>query len=309
MRFGKVLALCCLLAVAASGSLEIALEAAEPPEAQNISRLDALFAQGKFQQARLAARELLLKQPHSAEAHLRYARLLLKLGEMEEAIGELEKSTLLNPHGTEAFVALSQIYQQNLDLEKSLKYARLALDGAPSSAPARIVLVSALMQSDRIDEAEHQLSSLLSREAANPQVLLLAYQLKVKKGDFGAARRYLQTAIAMDPKVLKWQLDLSDLYESAGDHEAARRFLEKVLDSRPDSLEARLRLARNLEVFDKDYDGAKAQYQLVLQSDPDSPAASTGVERCRAKKNNLALRLKLSLQSLFQLLSSGEKKD
>lgn len=231
--------------------------------------------------------------------HLDYARFLVNAGLIDRAISEFQKTAQLNPRDPEPLIALAEIYSQNLDHDKALVYAQRALALQPGSSLARIVLLTSLVQRDRIAEAERELNKLLLSNPKNPRVLQLAYEVKTRIGDFNEAAKYLEEAVRLQPNNVPWVLELSKLLESSGQPDAAYRQLQSLLVRHPNSLEARLRLARNLEVYKHDYDQAMLEYSRVLEVDSKSPVALAGIERCRAKKNNLALRIKQALRSLF----------
>ena len=70
---------------------------------------------------------------------------------------------------------------------------------------------------------------------------------------------------------------------------------KKLLSVDPYSIEALYKLAVLLEFYRHDYDAAITIYQRLIQIDPDYVAALTGLDRCKAKKNDIAGQLKLGL--------------
>jgi tetratricopeptide (TPR) repeat protein len=235
------------------------------------------------------------RDPRKASLHVEYARFLVNAGLVDRAITEFDKARLLDPHDPEPLIALAEIYSQNLDYDKALDFSQRALRLQPSSSMARIVLLTSLVQRDRIDEAERELQKLLASNPHNPRVLQLAYTVKTRIGDLNEAAKYLEEAVRLQPNNIEWVLELCNLLETSGNPNGAYIYLQNLLARYPNSLEARLRLARNLEVYRHDYDRAMNEYGRVLEIDSKSPVALAGVERCKAKKNNLALRLKQML--------------
>jgi tetratricopeptide (TPR) repeat protein len=239
------------------------------------------------------------QNPKQASVHLEYGKFLMNAGLIDRAISEFERAAQLDPNDSEPLIALAEIYSQNLDHDKAAVYAERALKIQPSSSSARIVLLTSLIQRDRIDQAERELNRLLTTNSRNPRVLQLAYMVKTRIGDFNEASKYLQEAVRLQPGKTDWVLELCRLLESNGQSDAAFSQLQTLLARNPNSLEARLRLARNLEFYRHDYDQAIIEYGRVLEIDGKSPVALAGVERCKAKKNNIALRLKQAMKSWF----------
>ncbi len=243
--------------------------------------------------------------PKDAQLHLDYAEFLLSAGLIDNAIVEFQSAARLKPSDAEPFIALAEIYLQNLDFEKAQSCAGNALKLQPRSSSARIVLLSALVQEDQIADAERELAILLKSAPQNARVLQLAYMVKARLGDFSEARRYLQLAVTLQPAKIDWVLALCKMEENCGNDELALEQLRTILKRYPNSIEARLRLARNLEVFRHDYDGAILEYGWALLIDDKSAVALAGIERCKGKKNNLALRIRQGVQSLLMPQARG----
>jgi tetratricopeptide (TPR) repeat protein len=263
------------------------------------SAIDPMPAGSAFSTSRNNWDAQIARNPTRADLHLGYAKFLLSAGLIDNAIVEFESASRLDPKNAEPLIELGELSLQNLDLEKAQNYAQKALYVQPGSSSARIVLLTALVQRDRIGDAERELEILRSSEPRNPRVLQLAYMVKIRVGDFTEARKYLQQAVALQPNKIDWVLELCKMMESSGNDSMAYEYLQNLLKRYPNSVDARLRLARNLEVYRHDYDGAITEYGRVLEVDSKSPVATAGIERCKGKKNNLALRMKQSLHSYF----------
>jgi tetratricopeptide (TPR) repeat protein len=267
--------------------------------ASDIDSIAEMVKDGKLQQADLSYQAILEKQPQRADVHLAYAQFLRTTGQTARAMQEFEKAVQLNPKQPDGHIALSELALQTLDVDGAIKNAEAALQLAPSARQARMAYINALLQANRISQADNELTALLSGSPKDADVLHLAYQVKAKKGDFMQARSYLQDAVQLRADNNRWMLEYCRLLENAGDYQNSRAMLEKALQRHADDPELRLQLARNLEMFECDYDGAIREYTNVLALDPTSPKALTGIDRCRAKKNDIARRLKTALQSMF----------
>lgn len=288
MRY--VIPLSLLLACACTASVAAAV---------NTAAIDKAVQEGKLSEAGKMWEELAVKNPTRADVQLGYARFLQSVGQTDPAIKEFQRSLSLSPQQPEAYVGLAEISMQILDVQSALTYSQKALALDKRSKNARMIEVNALMQSGRNAQADDELAPLLSEPTRDAEVLHLAYEVKARKGDLSNASNYLQQAVKLAGDRVDWMIDLGTLLESSGDYRTARAYYQEAIERDPKSVDARLHLARNLEVFEKDYDGAIAEYQSALQISSDSPTALSGIDRCQAKKNDLARRFKLSLQQLF----------
>jgi tetratricopeptide (TPR) repeat protein len=293
-----------LLATAAgssSSSSSVRTERANAKEiAEEIGQLNDMIEGANFEEASLFGRYLIQKYPNAAVVHMTYARLLRGTGKTDEAVQEYRLTNQLDANLIEPLLALSEMSLENLEIANALKYAREALKVNPLSSSARNLLITGLLQSDRLTEAQQVLEPALRRQDRDPQLWYLAAQIAAKKGDFQKSRFWLERAVSLNQDQTKWTLELCRILENSGDAQSARQYLGYIIAKKPDAVDARLRLARNYEFFAHDYDAAIEVYRKALQIEPNSIQASAGVDRCAGKKNNIALRLKLAIQSFVR---------
>jgi tetratricopeptide (TPR) repeat protein len=265
----------------------------------NPADIDKAVKEGRYSDAGRLWEQRAANNPNRADVQLGYARFLQSIGQTDPATKEFQRALALKSDLSDAYVGLAEISLQILDVPNALAYARKALAYDQHSPAARIVEVNALMQSGSDSQADEELKPLLDDGKKNPEVMYLAYEVKAHKGDLLNARQYLQQAVNLDGNRVDWAMDLCTLLESAGDYGSAKAYLQEAIEREPHAVDVRVHMARHLEVFEKDYDHAIQQYQAALEIKADLPAALAGIDRCQAKKNDLARRLKLSLQQLF----------
>ena len=123
----------------------------------------------------------------------------------------------------------------------------------------------------------------------------------------GKARQQLEAALKLDPSNGPWLLDLSELCEMQGDYAMANQCLQRALYADPLSVDKLSRMATLQEYFLQNYDQAIEQYKRILAIDPNSVSALAGLDRCKARKNDLAGILKIQIRALaarlFKLLA------
>jgi tetratricopeptide (TPR) repeat protein len=268
-------------------------------KATALVELGRLTKRQAFSEARGILKDVLTKYPDDPEVHLAAADMFAAIGSSGAAIDEYKKALTLNAGSVRAHIALAQIYLGNGAAAEAAEQARKALAIAPDSEPAQLVLVNALLKMGDLREADIVLKKVLTHEGGlnvkNAEVAYTAYQFYKKRRQFFIAQNYLDKAIALQPKRYQWLLDKADVCQSLGDHVQAKAALEKLLAVDPYSIEALYKLAVLLEFYRHDYDGAIKVYEEIVQIDPDYVAALTGLDRCKAKKNDIAGALKLGL--------------
>lgn len=310
MRLHQFISLAFSLALSLSGntgvlSAQLGASSAHDSRWRQAALLEVrrLSRSGSFGNARALMDKLLKDYPRDPQVHIELASLYHSMGLDSQAIAEYNFVLTLTQQLTEPLVELSRLYVESLNYELGLEYARLAVSREPSSHSAHMALADALVSSDQLTEASGEIAHLLSEAPDDPELLYLSYQLKRKRGDFTGARALLESAIRRAPGKLPWAYELAEVTEMTGDYQGAMAELSRLVAIQPDSVKARTQLASLLEFSCRDYDSAITQYRKLLQLEPDSVTAAAGIERCQAKKNDLAFELKIALhRMLIQLL-------
>ena len=316
-------------------------------EAPNSEQIDAaifdkakeLLSSHKFSQAEELLSKLTNDYPDDPRLHMLYGDLLEQSGRLDEASKEFARVAELDSSDPQPTINLARICLKQLELELSLTYAQQAVARDPSFLPARIALMETLIACDQTGEAERQLRFISEKDKSKKSVQKLAYKLALKKGDFAGAHQYLtnvnqaehmeanakarekaidaanadrngnQTDSASDSDGEISALEEIDLLETLGQYQEARQKLEEMVSAEADSdtFAARLKLARLLESRFHDYDAALSNFNEALEIDPLSATAIAGRDRCRTKRRNLALQLKIWLREFWAQQQLAEK--
>jgi tetratricopeptide (TPR) repeat protein len=188
-----------------------------------------------------------------APARAELGRLLLRRGEVEAAVTELERAVALDPASAAALYNLAQAYVKKGDRPRAAEMAarvnrlnaqergddavgevrrvvvRLVREGAVRPAAARPA-GAADVAGTRLSAARAHLARARQAAAAAPAEAIAAYQ----------------TALYLEPDLWEAADGLSGVCASLGDLDGAVRLLRRVLERRPDDAEARYNLGLNL---------------------------------------------------------------
>ncbi|MBI1272112.1 tetratricopeptide repeat protein [bacterium] len=258
-----------------------------------------LTEEGAYSRARPGIEKLLFEYPEDLSVHLGAARLYKKMGLWSRAIMEYEWVRTHDPVSSEPYIALSEMYLENLSSDLALSMAEEAIRLAPQSKKAHAQLISALLASYRYQDADRELRGLLGKFPRDAAVRHLAYQLNKNTGDLKAAKHYLEEAIELDPRKPAWLLELSDICEALGDIGCARASLKEYLKKMPDSVEALQKQAWLQERYMFDYPAATRTYELILARDPENWVAEAGLERLNLKATDPAENIKRGIRKFF----------
>lgn len=263
-----------------------------------------LIEDGAYSDARARLEKLVAERPDDVNVKLLGARLFRKIGLWSISIMEYEKVRQMNPDLVEPYIALSEMHRENLSVEIALGMAEEAVDRAPHSVRAREALISALIDNHNVREAQKELTALIKRFPADPDVLYLSYKVNKNLGELGSARSDLERAMKIRPDNVAWWFDLAEIYEDTGDYEQALATINKYIEVSPDSTRALNKLAEILEFRLYELDGAGRIYDRILTIEPDNQFALAGKDRLLRKRNDIAATIKRSVIRFFNYIGS-----
>jgi len=268
-----------------------------------LKALSDLSEEGSISEGRALLKQLLDEFPRDVKVHLAAANFYRRIGLSAAAVAEYKTVLLLDPTYAKAYTDLAEIYLANGNERESQSYARKALLLSPKSQQAQLVLVNILLKKGDLRAADRELGAVLKEygglNTQNADFAYVAYQLDQKRGKYVAARKYLDQAIALRPKRYQWLLDKADISKLIGDSEGnraeyikAKQALMSLLKVDTYSVEALSKLGRLLEYDLGELDGAMECYQKLLAIDPENVVALTGIDRLKAKRNDIAGQMK-----------------
>jgi tetratricopeptide (TPR) repeat protein len=222
-----------------------------------------LISTHSFLEANDLLDQLCVTNPDDVDVRIAAAKLYREMGMLARSRIEYQQLASAYPTRVEPLIALSQMYLLYLDPRNALSNARNAVKLAPHNKDAGIALVSALVAGGNLKEADERLALLTRANSGDAEVHYVAYKLMMERGQLPEAKACLQRAINSDPN----------------------------------SLDKINKMAILQEYCFHDYDEARQQFQKILQIDPDSVSAIAGLDRCKAKENDLAAILKDQIRS------------
>ncbi len=282
-------------------------DAAATKDLNDLKKIEELTQARSFYKARKLLEPLLAAHPQDPQVHKSAGQLFARMGLLPRAIEEYKTVISLEPGNASAHIELSRAYLAREDSNHAMICAREALKLDPKSAEARLLLVRILMAKSLLLEAEQELQRLLRGDPNDAQVYFMAANIYRERGQGAMALGHIEKAILLNPEKHEWLLEKSDICSLLNRKDDAKASLEKLLQYEPDLVEALNRLARVKENSFRDYDGAMECYKRVLEIDPDSVTALAGIERLKAKKNDLAGLWKHQLRSGFSKLMNKGK--
>lgn len=260
---------------AGDGRLDSALRlveeaaASRPPDAQ-IGRIagDLLIAGGRFDEALARYRAGLRLAPDSGELRLREAEALLRAGQLEAASARI--GALLEQHPEDPLVALTQVRTLALAArtDDAIEVLRGLLARDPELVQAHFLLGVLRLAMSRPEQAVEPLelaAARLTGPAARAAHGLLA-EAQLRAGNFEAAVRSAERALADDPQDQHARIVLAGAFQGSGANERAEAVLDEASGVSPALHSARARLfVRTGRLAD-----AEREVERALALEPDS---------------------------------------
>jgi tetratricopeptide (TPR) repeat protein len=233
-----------------------------------------------------------------------------------------QKALELQPGSTSIKLKLSEAYVRNKQYAEAKPILDEILKGDPQNATALTLLGDLLMGQGKVAEAVDAYTKAWQRSPTTEVQLKLAQALAAAGRVDEAMRRY-QDLLQRSPYNAQARLGYADLLLAQGktdkaleeyrmalrfaaDVETKEKAARKIVELKPDDLAMRLRLAGYLREQYK-YDGAIAQYEAVLQRDPQNLDAIIGLGDCYVPKTQYDKALSYYKQALG-LTQSAQKK-
>lgn len=203
---------------------------AHPGDAQAQALLaSAHMAQGRNTRATAVAQEG-LKRNDAPELRTALGLSLLRSGQTEDALTELEAAFRKDPNQTRAAATLVGLYLQGKQTAKALALAESLVKRAPGQASFLNLLGQAQLAGGKTAAARSSFEQAGKADAAllGPQVQLA--RLDAAEGKLDAATSRLTSLLSKDERNTDLQFELATLMELRGQPDEARRWLEKAID-------------------------------------------------------------------------------
>ena len=175
------------------------------------------------------------------------------------------------PDARKAFDKGWKEYRKKNKPENSLPHFRKALELYKEYDEAYVELSLALMDLDRLPEAQEVAETAIQINPDAPQAYTLLGLIYKKSGQADRAVETLRRAIELDPENWVSQAELSQLLVMSGKVRSAYPHAEKAHELNPEKPELHL-LLLNLAVKKNDVDVVEAELREFLKLFPDHPA-------------------------------------
>jgi tetratricopeptide (TPR) repeat protein len=219
---------------------------------------------------------LLASARQHAEVHYSVGTDLVRLGRIQEAIGQYEQALQIEPDYTEAHYNLANAFLQTGNLAEAIGHFYEALPSLPESTMAPYgdavhdTLGNALLQAGRLPEAIKQYEQALQIKPDYAEAHYNLGNALTRAGRVLEAINHYQRAIQIKPDYAEAHYRLAVALEKAGNIPDAIRHYEQAVRINPDYDQAHRDLALALEQTHRARE-AIGHYEQALRIKPDRP--------------------------------------
>ena len=206
------------------------------------------------------------------EAKFELAQYYINARRTDEAIRLLTELSRGQNSFSRAEVMIAEIEYGKGDTQNA--HARLdkLLTRAPNDGTALAMKAQWLGRENKLDEALERAKAAVKAAPQSIQTHYVLGQVHSQRREIADAIKAYTEVLRLNPKVVAAQLELSRLNGLAGNRDAALRYAEEAKQGAPDSVNARLSVARSL-VVRRELDRAAAEIADLLRTAPNSAAA------------------------------------
>ncbi len=232
----------------------------------------------KFDEAEKLLSKALLKEPGHVLARYTLAGIYEEKRELDKAIVEWQKLLDIPGEGKEADTRRAEYWahlgfaygelERHEDSVQAFDRAKGLTDG---DERYDVFYLQALLAAKRPAEAREFLGQALERHPSSARLRLLETQVLDANGSFDEA---IRKALALSTEAPEDEVRIQgvvDLYQKQKEFSQAEAFLREKLAALPENVGIRFQLAAVLERQER-FDEAEAQFEKVLELEPDSAA-------------------------------------
>lgn len=204
---------------------------------------NALLGQNKIPEGMAYLQKAAVIQPESAALKSELGLSLLRQGDKEAGVAELEAANELDPELRQVAVQLVVLYLSNKEFDKALETALAHRDNT-GDASAYLLLGSVYMARKETDNAVAAFQHALELDPGNTSASNGLAAIAILSKQLEKAKAYYSSALEKHPGHLQTLLGLAKVEAAQGNTDAMKSTLQSAIEHNPESLQPRLALGQ-----------------------------------------------------------------
>lgn len=198
-----------------------------------IDKAGELLKQGKAEEAITVYKEVLDGLPDNAGVRQRLAKAYFRVGDIENAIAELEIAVRLKPQVAVYQAELAWLYTKANNMQGAMRHAKIASGLAPDIAAPYVILGYCYGLSDKFGLAYKALTKAIVLEPKNVTAHIYLAEVLEDDNKFKESIKAYKNALAIDPKNAQALLGVARVSRLKGDSKSESEYYAKVIESHP----------------------------------------------------------------------------
>jgi Flp pilus assembly protein TadD len=233
---------------------------------------NALFEEGRLNEAIRHFHEALRIKPDHAEAHYNLANALVRKGQTDDAIGHYQQALQLKPDDAKSHYNLGVAFLQKGNVDDAITQFEATLRLKPDDTIVRNNLANAFFQKGDVDRAISEFQHVLQLKPDDAKAHYNLGMALLQKGDADQAIARLRKALQLQPDDVVVRNNLGNILFQQGDVDEAIAQFQKVLQLKPDDAKAHFNLGNAL-LKQGSVDEAISHFQKSLEIKSDGAEA------------------------------------
>lgn len=220
----------------------------QPHELSFVARLAGyLTKEGDLDGAEHVLRQAIETNPGQVQAKLLLVDWVVQQRGFDPAVSMLRDMIAAAPDPFEPTLALAELYRSASRADQAIEVYRSLQSREKDGArllQVQVALARLLLEEGRLDEAEAEARAVLTRDARDPNALLVRAAVALGRGDPGRAIADLRNLLQNDPASLPALRLLAEAHAAQHDEALAREALERAYEIAPADRRIALDLAQ-----------------------------------------------------------------
>jgi len=213
----------------------------------NVARLEAQL--GRNAEALQAGKDLIVSAPGNTDNYEFYAQLCFRLGESEEGLTTLRTAVRINPTEPHLIMALGAALAEQFRADEAIEVYWRAFERS-EELEDKVTLTTKLtelyLESNQFEQLVERFERDRREDDKRREMTICLAQAHHSSGDYGTARRELESLLSEDTRDTNLLQQLSKLCEESADIDAAVEYQRQLARIAPGH-EAEFRLANLLQ--------------------------------------------------------------
>jgi tetratricopeptide (TPR) repeat protein len=237
--------------------------------------------------------------PKNLVAHLVYASVLEKKGDLSGAEQQDQQAIADAPKNLQAYLSLAGLYMRAGNKDKAEQTLRQATDQLADSEAGAAVLQDYYARTGQTDRSEAAYADLVGKHPKSVPLKIVYARILTSKGDFAKAGSVVDDLAKKNGSNPQVELLQAMLLLHGGKTDDAYTLLQKATKNAPDNLQLQLMQAQ-VAITRGDLGAAQTSYQQAARIDPANLRAQTGLADIASRRGDYTLLAQLADKTIAQ---------